>query len=367
VEALSVAEKRLVMIARALHARAQVLVLDEPTAALTDSEIRRLHGIVRRLRDQGRSVVYVSHRLDEIMALTDRVIVMRDGEVVLTTSTRDITRAALIEAITGGGVTSTAGERRRLRGVGGPPDAPVALAVRGLAREPEIAPATFELRRGEILGFAGLVGSGRTELARLLFGADRATAGTIVVDGRPVAVTDPKAAKRHGIALLPEERRRQGLVLDFNLAENVSLAALERFRPRRLPFPSRDRERAAAGAVIDRLSVRATGPDQPITALSGGSQQKVVLGKWLQRDPLVYIFDEPSAGIDIEAKEQIYELIEGLAADGKAVIFISSEFSELVGVCQRVLVFREGRIVGELAGDAVTERGVLELCYDHGA
>jgi len=364
IDHLSIAQKRVVMIARALLARARLLVLDEPTTSLTDEEIKHLHSVCRRVKERGGTVLYVSHRLEEILSLTDSVIVMRDGRVVLSAPTAQTDRIKLISAITGSGSGQTAAERRRARRVGGRPQGDVILSVSDLASE-VVAPISFDLRAGELLGVGGLVGAGRTELVRLIYGADSRRSGQVAVAGRLVDTSTPPKALAAGIVLLPEDRRHEGMVLDFTLRENVTLSSLRKFCRRRLPFPSRGQERGATRQMVERLRIRSSGVEQPVRHLSGGNQQKVVLAKWLERGANVFIFDEPTAGIDVEAKEEIYQLVEGLASEGKGVIFISSEFSEMVAVCNRVIVLREGRLVGEVEGDAVSERNIVELCYGH--
>jgi ABC-type sugar transport system ATPase subunit len=361
IASLSTVQQRLVMIARGLAADARLLVLDEPSAALTGDEIQHLHAVVRSLRDEGVAVVYVTHRLDEIFALTERTAVMRDGSVVAARRTADFDHAELVAQITGAAKAEAV--RRRPRA------APAATAdellrVEGVSLPGVVEEASFTLRAGEVLGIAGLIGAGRTELARLVFGAERRAKGSVTVGGRELKIGSPRDAMRAGIVLLPEDRRSQGNVLDFSIRKNVTLTTLPRYRvATRVPVPAAARERDTARRQIDRLRISAPGEEHPVKFLSGGNQQKVVLAKWLESGADVLIFDEPTFGIDVEAKEEVYLLMEELAAAGKGVVFISSEFSELVGVCTRVLVMREGRLVGELQGDAITERAILEHCY----
>jgi ABC-type sugar transport system ATPase subunit len=364
IDHLSIAQKRIVMIARALLARARLLVLDEPTTSLTDEEIKHLHAVCRKVRERGGTVLYVSHRLDEILSLTDTVIVMRDGHVVTSGPTAETDRSKLIGAITGTASGQTAAERRRARGITGRPQGDEILRVSELESD-VVAKTSFDLRAGEVLGIGGLVGAGRTELVRLIYGADPRTGGQVLVAGRQVDTRSPPKALRSGIVLLPEDRRHEGMVLDFNLRENVTLPSLSRFCRPGTPFPDRGRERGVARKMVERLAIRTSGVETPVRHLSGGNQQKVVLAKWLERGAQVFIFDEPTAGIDVEAKEEIYKLVEDLTKEGKGVIFISSEFSEMVAVCNRVIVLQEGRLVGELDGDAITERNIIELCYGH--
>lgn len=364
IDQLSIAQKRLVMIARALLARARLLTLDEPTTSLTDEEIKQLHAVCRNVKARGGTVLYVSHRLDEILSLTDTVIVMRDGQLVTSDPTAQIDRATLIAAITGAGSGQTAAERRRARGVGGRPHGEEILRVNEIESD-VVSKTSFDLRAGEVLGIGGLVGAGRTELVRLVYGADRPSGGQVLVRGRAVDTSSPSKALAAGIVLLPEDRRHEGMVLDFNLRENVTLSSLARFCKRGTPFPDRGKERVAARKMVERLSIRTAGVETPVRHLSGGNQQKVVLAKWLERGAQVFIFDEPTAGIDVEAKEEIYRLVEDLVREGKGVIFISSEFSEMVAVCNRVIVLQEGGLVGEVDGNDVTERNIIELCYGH--
>lgn len=361
---LPVAQQRVCMVARALASDAQLVVLDEPTASLTSEEIDHLHEVVRGLSRDGVAVIYVSHRLDEIFEISDRVVVMRDGCIVADRPTSTFDRVSLIEEITGSEASSTSVARRRTHGIGGPPDGPEVLRVEGLSVPGHVADISFAVSRGEILGLAGLIGAGRTELVRAVFGADSRSSGVIHVNGEQCHIRSPQDALRTGVVLLPEDRRQQGIILDFNVRENITLGTLDRHRwARFLPFPRNADEVAATRHAIQSLDIKATSHRVPAAWLSGGNQQKLVLGRWMEHEAHVFIFDEPTHGIDVGAKEEIYVLVEQLAADGKAVIFISSEFPELVGICHRVLVMREGRLVGEVAGDEITERRLLEGCY----
>ena len=312
---LTVVEQRLVMIARALYHDARLLVLDEPSVSLTIEEIAHLHAIVRRFKELGRTVLYVSHRLHEVVSLTDRVVVMQGGEVVLEQPTSAVDESVLVTRIAGGApVVATGSEAPRPSRQGTP-----LLRVTGLRRPPGVEDVSFEVYPGEILGLAGLVGAGRTEVARLIAGADIPTAGTIEVEGRPVRFRSPVDAIAHGIALLPEDRRHEGLVLNFNVRENITLASLPQLRLHHLvPVPSRARERATAQGMVDRLSITTTGIEQEARRLSGGNQQKVVLAKWLQRLDRILVFDEPSQGVDVAGKAEIFGLIEQLAREGEA-------------------------------------------------
>ena len=359
VGSLSLADRRLVMIARGLAADARLLVLDEPSASLTDEEINHLHTVVRSLREDGVAIIYVSHRLDEILELTDFVGVMRDGRLVYNARTKDVSMTKLIEEITGS--LDAAPERREARKVEGKGEE--LLRVENLSSASGVIDASFELRKGELLGIAGLVGSRRTELVRAIFGADRATDGKIVVHGKERTIHSPREGLKAGIVLLPEDRRHQGTVQSFSVRKNVTLPSLKRYRRGPFPLPKISAERKGTKVLVERLNVKVADVEHPVRYLSGGNQQKVVLAKWLDSGADVFIFDEPTAGIDVEGKEEVYRLMEELADQGKGVIFISSEFTELVGACNRVVVMREGRIVGELEGDAITDAALVERCY----
>lgn len=358
---LSVAERRLVTIARGLAADARLFILDEPTASLTDDEIAHLHKVLRSLRDDGVAIVYVSHRLDEIFAVTDRVTVMRDGHTVFSADTKDIDKPALIQEITGTALAPEQRKRHVLREGAGE-----LLRVEGMTAPGVVEDVSFTVREGELLGIAGLVGAGRTELMRLIFGADPATSGRVWLHGEELAIRSPRDAMAAGLALLPEDRKEQGGVLDFSVRKNITLTTMSRFRVApAIPIPSERRERATTREFVERLKIKVANPEHPMRYLSGGNQQKAVLAKWLGRDADVFIFDEPTHGIDVEGKEEIYDLMTELAERGKGVVFISSEFTELVGACNRVLVMRDGRIVSQLEGSAITDAALVGLCYAH--
>ena len=363
---LPVAQQRLAMIARALVAEARLMVLDEPSASLTDAEINHLFTVLKYLAARGVSVVYVSHRLEEIFELADRVTVMRDGAVVADHPVADVDVRTVISEITGADANATAQERRARRGIGGPPDTETTLRVTGLSVPDKVRDVSFEVREGEILGIAGLVGAGRTELVRAVFGADRRSGGRIEVRGVERHITDPRHALDAGIVLLPEDRRTQGLIRDFSVRRNLTIGTLrEHRRARSLPLPSPALEREAAGRAIEALDIKTASDAVPAAWLSGGNQQKLILGRWLESGADVFIFDESTHGVDVGAKEEVYVLMEKLAADGRSILFISSEFGELVGVCHRVIVLREGELVGEVSGDQITEAALLEHCYGH--
>jgi monosaccharide-transporting ATPase len=359
--ALTAVQQRLVMIARALAQQSRVLILDEPSAALSPAEVQHLHEVVGRLADRGVAVMYVSHRLEEIMAITSRVLVMRDGHIVAERRTGETGLPELVQLITGHDSVNTALERvsRRRASAG-----QALIEVTDLVAEPPVAGVSFSLFAGEVLGLAGLLGSGRTETARALCGAVPAVAGTIRVRGEVTRLRTPVDAIARGIVLLPEDRRAEGNVLDFTVRENMTLASLPNHRRwSRVPIPSRDSERRAARSAIDRLKLRTAGTEGTVRTLSGGNQQKVLFAKWLQRDADVFVLDEPTQGIDVDAKEEVFNLVAELSEEGKGVIFISSDFSELVRTCDRVVTIRDGRSVGEFTGDQIAEGALLRACF----
>jgi ABC-type sugar transport system ATPase subunit len=362
---LSPAQQRLVMICRGLAAEAKVLILDEPSASLTPDEIEHLHRVLRGLREEGVGIVYVSHRLEEILALTDRVVVMRDGRVVESGPTSERSRTRLVSEITGEPEAEREESFRHRPAVEGVETGGELLRVEGLGRHGVVENVSFEVAAGEILGIAGLVGAGRTELARLICGADRADTGTVFMRGKPLRLRSPRDAIRAGITLLPEDRKGQGIIEAFGITRNLTLATLSRYRAAPgIPAPSGRRERKRAGELMDRLQVKASGPEQKVVSLSGGNQQKVMMARWVDRDPDVFIFDEPTLGIDVGAKQEIYRLIEELTAAGKAAIVISSDFAELVEISHRILVMREGQLVAELDGGEVDEPKILATVFD---
>ena len=362
VQELSVAQQRMVMIARCLAWDARVVVLDEPTAALTDAEISHLLEVLRQLADADVAIVYVSHRLEEVLDATDRVVVMRDGSVVADLLTATLTKQTLVAGITGE-ARSTESQTVHVERVGRPPGAEL-LRVAGLTRAPLLQEIDLVLREGEVLGLAGLVGAGRTELARVLFGVDAPDSGTITVRGEDVVLRSPRAAMRQRIVLLPEDRRHQGNDTAQSIGANITLPTLRRHRGTSwLPRPSPARQRVVSEEVAGRLGVKARDTEVAVGTLSGGNQQKVVLAKWLVHGADVFVFDEPTAGIDVEGKADVYGIVGELADQGKAVLFISSDLPELAAVSDRVVVLREGRVVAELTGSQVTESEILHHCY----
>ena len=352
VAGLSVAEQQLVEIARALRARARVLVMDEPTAALSESEIEALFEAIRELCGTGVPVIYISHRLKEIFTIGDRVTVMRDGHTVGTRRVDETDVGELIRLMVG----RTIDEQIPKREV---PIGDVVLEVRGLCRTGTLEPVDLAVRSGEILGIAGLMGSGRTELARAIFGADRVDGGTVRVAGSTLPRNDPSASIQTGLGFLTEDRKQQGLMLQRSVLENATLTTLDDVA--RLGVLDLRAERRLAQRLVDRLRIRAASLDQEVVNLSGGNQQKEGLARWLAARCRVLLFDEPTRGIDVGAKAEIYELIGELVEQGVAVVLISSEMPELLGLADRIAVMHEGALQGILARSEATQERVMQL------
>jgi ribose transport system ATP-binding protein len=357
---LGMAHRQLIEIARALSGRSRIVVMDEPTATLTPKETQQLLRILKQLRGDGAAVVFVTHHLQEIFACCDRVSVLRNGRHV---ATRDISRTStddLVGMMVGRSLARA--PQARVPAPARPQSAP-ALQVRELrvASPALAAPKTLHVHYGEILGIAGLVGSGRTELVRAIFGADRAAGGMILRDGRPVAIKGPADALRHGICLLTEDRKDEGLILDMSIAANVSLASLASVS--RAGVMQGAAERSMAQAKVAALGIRCRDPQQPAGKLSGGNQQKVVLAKWLEREPQVLLLDEPTRGVDVGAKAEIHALLKRFAADGKAVVAVSSDLRELMEISDRIVVMSKGVIAGEIAGPGFDEEEILKMAY----
>jgi ribose transport system ATP-binding protein len=352
VHRLGVAQQQMVEIAKALSQDARILVMDEPTAALSDRETERLFAMIARLKARGVAIVYISHRLAEVFALGDRITVLRDGRKVASVMAKETTPDELVKLMVGRAIDTTYGRHFCER----PGD--VVLEVEDLAAETGISEVSLTVRAGEIVGLAGLVGSGRSEVARAIFGADRVTAGEVRLFGKPAGASPQESAQR-GMALIPENRKTQGLALARSVGDNIVLAALPKMFPAGRFSPKR--ALAAARAVIDRLRIATPSPRRTVGFLSGGNQQKVVVGKWLSAEAKFFIFDEPTRGIDIGAKAEIFRLLDGLARDGAAILMISSEQPEIVHVCDRAYVMRAGRIVGELKREELTEANIVRL------
>ena len=359
VKGLSTAENWMISITRALIRKSRLIVMDEPTAALSVAESDRLFEIVRALSASGVAVLYVSHRLDEVLDLCQRVTVFRDGRSVAELAGDGLNRRALVEAIIGREPATEGAARALAAGPG-----QEILSVRNLSRPPRVKDISFDLRKGEVLGLGGLVGAGRSELARLIFGADRPESGAMTLSGRAFRPRDCSDAVKAGVGFVPEERRAEGLVLMKSVAFNVGLANLRSlvFAPW-FPFLSTRRRRSLAETIVRDLSIKTPDVETPVGKLSGGNQQKVLIGRWLGVRPKVLILDEPTRGVDIGARGEIHRLVRELAQGGMAVLVISSEPEELPELCDRVLVMASGRIVGELSGRAMTRHGIIAASY----
>ncbi|MCI4666291.1 MAG: sugar ABC transporter ATP-binding protein [Neomegalonema sp.] len=352
---LTIARQQLIEIAKALSYRPQVLIMDEPTAALNDAEIAELFVIIQQLKSEGVGIVYISHKMDELKRIADRVTVLRDGTYVATVPAKETPVSEIIAMMVGREIKEAPLQ------VPDTSSAETVLKVSRLSRGQEIQDVSFSLRKGEILGFAGLMGAGRTEVARAIFGADPIDAGEVEVHGKPVRINSPHDAVRAGIGYLSEDRKRFGLATGMNVRANIALASMERFTSALGVLREPDMK-AVAEQYIDRLDIRTPSDAQEVRLLSGGNQQKVVVGKWLLRDCDILIFDEPTRGIDVGAKSEIYALLEALAADGKAIIVISSELPEIMRLSHRIAVMCEGRLTGVLPGGAdVTQTQIMAL------
>ena len=357
---LSIAEQQLVEIARALHAKSKILVLDEPTTALSARETERLFALIRQLRAEGIALIYISHRMAEVYELSDRVSVLRDGTYVGTLDREGLTADALVKMMVGRDLSSFYTKEHDPHGSRGP----VILEVKGITDGGRrVKPASFQLHQGEVLGIAGLVGSGRTELARLIYGADPKAAGQVLLDGQEVKITRPKEALDRGLAYLTEDRKALGLFLDMSCGENINVGVIDRDARGWGVLNLATAARRSAEA-FQALRVRAASPLVTVGSLSGGNQQKVLLSRWLEIGPKVLILDEPTRGVDIGAKSEIYRIIDDLAKRGIGVVVISSELPEIIGTCDRVLVMREGQIEGEVGGPGgkpITQENIMAL------
>jgi rhamnose transport system ATP-binding protein len=347
---LSIADQQMVEIAKALSFDARVLIMDEPTAALSGVEVERLFAVARALRDEGAAVLFISHRFDEVFDLCDRITVMRDGQWVSTDPTSELTVDQVVRRMVGREVSSLFPKQDVAPG-------DVVLEVRDLARQGVFTGVSFDVRAGEIVALAGLVGAGRSEVVRAVFGVDRYDAGSVRVNGEPLRKGSPAAAMAAGIALVPEDRRQQGLVMELSVERNATLT--RRWTLSRFGWLSGRRERATAAEWAKRLQVKAGRLADPVSTLSGGNQQKVVLAKWLSTEPRVLIVDEPTRGIDVGTKAEVHRLMSRLAADGLAVVMVSSELPEVLGMADRVLVMHEGRLVDDIPRARADEDSVM--------
>ena len=338
---LTVGKQQMVEIAKAISSKAKVIIFDEPTAALTDSEIEELFKVIRDLKKQGTGMVYISHRMDEINVISDRAIVMRDGEYVGTLITKECSKDDIIKLMVGRAIF---GEPKTASNVA--KDAPVVLKCENLNRGKAVKDVSFELRKGEILGFSGLMGAGRTEVARLIFGADKKDSGKIFINGKEVTINTPQDAVAQGIGYLSEDRKRYGLIVDKSVEENTVISSLNDFV--KGFFIDKAKSKEVSQKYVESLKTKTPSVSQLVKKLSGGNKQKVVIAKWLVKNSDILIFDEPTRGIDVGAKSEIYALMERLAKEGKSIIMISSELPEVLRMSDRVIVMCEGRITGIL-------------------
>ena len=350
---LTVGKQQMCEIAKAISHKAKVIIFDEPSAALTEKEIEDLFVIIRDLRKQDLGIIYISHRMDEIKVITDRVTVMRDGSYVGTLITEKCTKEDIINMMVGRVIYEDPKTKSAV-----PEDAPVVLKVEHLNAGKMVQDVSFELRKGEILGFSGLMGAGRTETARALFGADPKTSGDIYINGEKVTINSPQDAVKHGIGYLSEDRKRFGIVVQKSIAENSTMATLEKFMSG--IFINKKEENRIAQHYVEELDTKTPGVDQLVVNLSGGNQQKVVIAKWLVRNCDILIFDEPTRGIDVGANTEIYKLMNRLAAEGKSIIMISSEMTEILRMSDRIVVMCEGKKTGEIRIEEATQEAIMD-------
>ncbi|QJD82225.1 sugar ABC transporter ATP-binding protein [Cohnella herbarum] len=359
VSELTVAKQQMVEIIKAISYESKVMIMDEPTAALSDAEIEELFKMIERLRAKGVGIVYISHRMAEMKRITDRITVMRDGSYIDTVPTAEVSIDRIIAMMVGREIYQPVKPDRRNNR-----ERETVLEVRNLNRGKVLRDVSFSLRKGEILGVAGLVGAGRTETARAIFGADRIDSGEIYIRGNKVRITGPDQAVKHGLGYLSEDRKHFGCLLEMDVKTNVALATLNKFTIG-MGWMNDNRMKEAANSIVEELKVKTPGIGQSLKNLSGGNQQKVIIGKWLTRDCDILIFDEPTRGIDVGAKSEIYMLLESLAASGKSIIMISSELPEILRLSHRIIVMCEGRITGELINDdQATQEQIMTYATD---
>jgi ribose transport system ATP-binding protein len=353
VKELTVAKQQMVEIAKALSFNAEVLIMDEPTAALSEAEVEELFRILRKLKEKGMGIIYISHRLEELKEIADRVTVMRDGHYIGTLDIHEATIDKIINMMVGRNIYETSSREHIDK------ETEVVLEVKNLNRGREIRDVSFKLKKGEILGLAGLVGAGRTEVARAIFGADSVESGEVYVRGQRVRIKSPADAIRHGIAYLSEDRRRYGLMLGLSVEDNVVLPSMSEFLRFNF-FVHRKKSKERCAEYVDKLRIKTPTLAQKVKNLSGGNQQKVIVAKWLLKNCEILIFDEPTRGIDVGAKSEIYKLLNELVEEGKSIIMISSELPEILRMSHRILVMCEGRITGEIDAREATEEVVMK-------
>ena len=351
VKELRVAEQQMVEVAKALSLDARISIMDEPTAALTEHEIKKLFATIRSLKKKGVAIVYISHRMEELFEIGDRVTVLRDGRSVGTYDVPAMTKSELIRLMVNRELTDLFPKEKVARG-------PEVLRVEGLSTQTGLKDITFSLHKGEVLGISGLLGAGRTELARAIFGLDKITSGTIYLEGSSRKLDSPRRAINAGIGFLTEDRKSQGLVLPLSVKENLCLSSVDKFSRWGVMNPKQEQQ--AADRYVKELRIRTPSLNQKVVFLSGGNQQKVVLSKWLCSEAEIFIFDEPTRGVDVGAKTEIYQLMNRLTASGVAIIMISSELLEVLGMSDRILVMRGGRVTGEFSAAEATQERILQ-------
>ena len=356
---LTVGKQQMVEIAKAISHNSKLLVLDEPTAALTSVEVDELFRIMNELKSKGIGMIYISHRMDEIKRISDRVTVMRDGEYVGTVNTNETSNEEIVKMMVGRKILGNTKEKSAC-----PPNAPLVLEVDNLVVDNNVKGISFKLKKGEVLGFSGLMGAGRTEVARAIFGADKIAEGTIKVQGEAVTINSPRSAVHNGICYIPEDRKRFGLLLDKSVVDNSVLASLKKYN--KFGFLDDKSARADAEKINKKLRTKTPSMKQILRNLSGGNQQKVVVAKWLLKDADIFIFDEPTRGIDIGAKSEMYDLIEELTRNGKSVIMISSELAEIQRCSDRVIVMCEGRITADIPIEEASQENIMKYAMMRG-
>lgn len=351
VKSLTVGEMQMIEIVKAISKNARIIIMDEPTTALTDVETKKLFSVIKKLKSAGIAIIYISHRLEEIFDICDRIMVLRDGMFIGEESVSNITKEQLIAMMVGRKLEEQYPHINVETGK-------VLMKVDKLSMGYKIHHVSFEVKEGEILGFAGLMGSGRTEVAKLIYGEYRKTSGEVYVDGSRVNISSPGDAIKHGIAYLPEDRKKEGIVLKLPVGNNMTISNLRKYE--RIGKIDRKSEKEDVKSYINKLSVKTTGYDQIIRNLSGGNQQKVILAKWIMLSPKVLIIDEPTRGIDVGAKKEIYEILNGLKKAGKAIIIISSDMEEILGISDRIIVMHEGTITGELKREEANQEKIMK-------
>lgn len=357
IDSLSTGEMQMILIAKALFHSAKIISFDEPTSALTDKEVDRLFEIIKELKEQGITILYITHRLDEVFRIADRASILRDGKYICTLKVKEVSKEVLIRNMVGRDVSAFAVRNKPLCAT-----KEAALEVSKLESHGVFSDISFKVYKGEILSFAGLIGAKRTDVMRTIFGADAKTGGQIKVNGKEVVIKTPKQALKYGIALIPENRKTQGFVNNLTNAENMALASMDKFTNGM--FVNEGKIKNNCEYYIEQMNLQPNDPEYQTDSLSGGNAQKVIIAKWLTANPDIIIFDEPTKGIDVGAKAEIYRLMEDMAAEGKAIIMVSSELPEVIGMSDRVIVMREGRIVGELSRNELNEESILHYAME---